>query len=533
MSIKRHQIRIESILGGFTPTFELGAENQYLDGIGIDPEAIGSIGGITGKVLGAIMPTLPSPVLTTSTLGEAPMWISGAPETTGVFVYGSSGSVYALSNTLGLDGDGSQWKLSPSNGNGMVTYNDYVYFSTDSTIYRLGRLSATAPTMAEYWNTTLSGSYFVRESFSAPSYPNTRNITYPSHVLHFHNDGKVYVADYDNSGNTDTPHGGIIHRFKTDPIGGNGTAEWAQLVLPPGFMPTALESYGTDLAILCSPEAKYSSGAIPRTGNSALFLWDTVNATYYRHVPIKETVATAMKVKNGELYILAGNIDTDVKLMKYLGGEAFQTLAVINEGSPPPASAMEIFGNAVLWGGHVTVPTTASGVFQYGYRTGQLNPNALNMPIRIKDSTNTLPITTLVRSIRRNAYPVVGWRTDSSAAYGLDSITNSGVTQASRWRTKVYNIGQPFRIRRIRIPLTNGLLSGDSIVPIVYVDNNYTSTTLKTINTTNFSSSERIIDFDSISISGYSNFYIDFSFEGTNQLGFVPPIIIDYETDER
>lgn len=530
MSTKKQQIKIESILGGYSPTYHLSAADQYLDGIGIDPEAVGGIGGITGKILGGIMPTFSSPKLTTSSLGEAPMFITGSPNTTGVFLFGSTGSVYALSNTLGFDAGLSEWKLADEsgndggNGNGMVAYNDYIYFSTATTVHRLGKMSATQPLMAEFFVATAGATTLARAQ-----YPATRNVTYPSHVMHFHNDGKVYVADYENT-TGDRPHGGLIHWFKTSTDGTGSTSGYAALILPPNFMPTAIESYGSDLAILCTPQAPFASGAIPKSGNSALFLWNTVDPSYYRHVTIKEPMATAMKNKNGELHILAGNIDTDVKLLKYVGGETFRTLATITDGSPPPAGAMEIISNMVCWGGHLTSPTAAAGLFTYGSRAGNLK-DALHMPMRISDSTNTLPVVSCIRHLLRSPYPVLGWRTDTTAAYGLDQVSGSG-TQASRFRTKIYNIGQPFRIRRIRIPLQNGVTAGDSIVTTVYVDTGSSSQALRTINTTNYPNSERIIDFNSISVAGKSNFYLDFSFTGTNQQGFGFPITIDLETDE-
>lgn len=524
MAKKVQIITIDSILGGFSPTFTLSGSDQYLDGIGIDPEGIGSSGGITGKSLGGIMPTFGSAILSNSTLGEAPMWITGSPNTTGVFVYGSGGTMHALGNVGFGPVDGGVVKPASGAGNGMVAYNDYIYLATPTDIYRYGRVSQTAPTLASWWVTGLTNSALVNSD-----YPATRSVTYPNHVLHFHNDGRVYVADYDNA-TGDSPHGGLIHWFKTSTDGTGGTSAFSALVLPPNFMPTALETYGTDLAILCSPQASYSSGSIPKTGNSALFLWDTISQNYYRHVPIKEALATAMKVKNGEIFILAGNMDASVKLMKYLGGESFQTLATIYDGSPPPQCAVEIFGDMIGWGGHVTTPLAAAGLFTYGSRSGQLKPS-LHMPMRIRDTSNTFPIVSSVKSIERTNYPWIGWRTDATTTYGLDRITNGG-TQASRWRTKVFNIGKEFIIRRIRIPLTNAISAGDSIVSTVYIDTEAKTSGLRTINSTNFPNSERLIDLNSLNITGYSNFYIDFAFSGTNQKGFSFPITIELEVHE-
>lgn len=516
----KHQIQINSILGGISPTLTLGAEDQYYDAIGIDPEAIGSVGGITAKALGAVMPTFQSTILSNSTLGEAPMWVTGSLQSTGVFVYGSSGSVYALSAAFALDGDGSQWKPTNGAGNGSVAYGDYQYFATPTDIFRLGPLSSTAPVIQIFW----TGSAGVAQAaLTNTGYPIVNTFTYPNHVMHAHNDGSVYLTDYDSGV-------GKIRSFSISSAG--ATSVGTALELPPGLIPTDIKSYGTDLAISCSPATAYGAGTIPKSANSALVLWDTVADSYYRVVTINEALATALVNKNGELHILAGNVDTDVKLLKYLGGESFRVLAVLNEGSPPPACAVDSIGDAVFFGGYVSQPITAGGVFSYGYRSGQLKP-ALHMPMRISDTLNTLPIVTCLKSIRRSAYPIYGWRTTETATFGLEQISSTG-TQASRWRTKVYNIGKRFRITRIRIPMVVAVATGDSVSIRVLVDSGSVATTgLKTLNATNFPNSERICDFNFVAgVVGYSNFYIQFTFEGTNRQGFSFPITIDYETDE-
>lgn len=527
-TLKQIQVKIDSILGGRSPIWHYGGRSQFLHSIAIDPELPS---GSLIKGSGVIMPTRMQNAIGTSGLGSAaPMWISSAQTTTGIFVYANSGSVYTLTGlTIVADQEGGFDKAKTTGsdlgtGNGMVYYNDYMYFSTQDDISRMGRLSTTAPVFTNnYWVSTLGQTSLS----SSVAYPSTRSVTYPSHVLHVHNDGNVYIADYADG------HG-RIHRFRTDNTGANPGQEYNVLTLPPGMMPTDFESYGTDLAILAIPEASYASGSIPRPGNSAMYLWDTVQSRFYRAVPIREVLATCLLSKNGQLYVVAGNLDTRVILLKYLGGESFETLIDLKEGTPPPAGAADVVGNMLMFGVYGTEASTFAGVMSHGYRSGGLPGGAVNNIARITDVTNTLPIVSALKAIQSGTsgnYPLVGWRTDTSAAYGLDRYGGSG-SYASVFRSEVFNIGQDFRIRRIRIPLTVAVTSGITIIPKIYLDDEVSSAELRTINTTNYASSERIIDMQDVDVRGYSNFYIEFQFTGTTEVGIVPPVLIDLDIND-
>lgn len=512
-------LKINSILGGFSEMFIYSGEDQYLDAIGIDTEAIGGIGNITNKSVGVVQPTSQTQVITSSSLGEAPMWILGSSNTVGAFVYGSGGSVYALNSLLALDGDGSQWKPTSGAGNGMVGYGDYMYFATDTDIARLGPLSATAPTMVHnYWSSSDNG--LGQAALTNTTYPTARNVEYPNHVLHAHNDGYVYVADYANGQ-------GMIHSFNITSAGAT-TATYQDLNLPPGLLPMDIKSYGTDLAILCMPLVAAGGTSLSKRLPSLLVFWDTYSNNFYRTVPINEPWATALHNRNGELFVLSGDFASSVKVLKYLGGESFSVLSNINDGTPPPACAVDSSGDALFWGGYCIYPAAAAGAYSYGYRTGRIPP-AIHMPLRISDSNGTSPEVTMLKFIRAGSpYPYIGWRTDGSGSgytFGIDRITTAGI-QASRWRTKVFNIGKRFKINKIIIPMINPVAAGDSITPTIYVDNAYTSTTIKAINSTNYPNGNRIVEIDGLNVFGYSNFFIDFSFASNTGQGFTLPIEI-------
>ncbi len=514
------KLQITSILGGMSDLWGQQGDGQFLASLGIDPElATGSL----VKSSGSITPTVYTE-FSTSLLDSAPMWITGAATTVGVFVYGANGTLMSYGPSLTSASEVGIATIEGGAGQGMVAYNDYIYAANTTSIVRYGRLSTTGPVLADYWISTLAMS-----SLTNSDYPSTRSVTYPSHVLHVHSDGRVYALEYDG-------RNGRVHSFTTDADGTNGSATFNDLALPPGMLPTAMTSYGTDLAILLSPEAPYVGGSIPRTGNAVLALWDaTPGNKPYRFVKIADQLATAIANKNGELYITCGNIDGDVKLLRYLGGNSFESLAAINEGAPPPAGAIDAYGNMLVWGGHISYPTTRAGAFSWGFRSGRLPGNALNHIANISDASGTLPIVTCLKFLQRGRFPILGWRT-GTPTYGLDKIVGAG-TYASIFRSQVFHIGKKFTIRRLVIPLSTNVQSGVIITPTIYVDNEATSFApsssqacgLLAISPTTYSSNERTIDQQGLTIPGEHNFFLELSFTGTTEIAATLPISIEVD----
>lgn len=502
--------QIKSIAGGQAPFWGLGGDDQYTTALAIDPEeALGSRIISSGVI---------APVRHVDFSGEylsgAPMWITSAPTTTGVYVYDANGTIVTYNSTLG--GEMGMGLLEGGEGQGMVAYNDYLYMANTTSIVRFGQLSATGPAFADYWITTLGMS-----SLTDTQYPSERDVTYPNHVMHIHNDGRVYVAEYDGAN-------GRIHSFITDNDGTDGSARYIDLTLPPGQMPTAIESYGTDLAILCCAEGDYT-GANPTPGDSALFLWDaTPGNRFYRRIPIKEPLATAMQNKNGVLYVVAGKRGFGFKVFRYLGGYSFETLAEVNEGSPPPQGAIDISGNMLAWGGYNTYPTAAAGMFTYGHRSGRLPSDSLNHKARISDTSGATPTVSCLKFLQPSRNAVMGWRT--ATTYGLDKAGTTGDSYASIFKSQIFQVGAEFELRRVVMPLTAGVASGVTITPTIYVDDEAYSEALPIINTTNYADSERIIDVSDLAIHGYSNFYLQLAFTGTTEIGVALPITFEVES---
>ena len=516
--LKELRITINSFFGGQSPVVHGAPDNQFLSSISIDPEAKGT--EVSSGLLNTIGAAYPNSPRRFSTPSDAPLWITGTNTSTGAFVYGAGGTLYAYTNgSFTLDGDGGIVQPSGGAGNGIAVSHDYLYLSTGTNISRFGPLSTTAPRLWENFWTGSGG--FGQAALTNSSSPVVRGVTYPNHVMHAHNDGYVYVADY--YGNQ-----GAIHSFYITNADSGTIATFGDLALPPGYIPLDIKSYDTDLAILCSAATDFTGSSNVVPGRSALFLWDTISNSFYRNVPINHHLATALVNKNGELFVIAGSVDREVSILKYLGGESFQTLVQIKEGSPPPAGAATSVGNRLFWGGYGTIPSTFAGLYALGYKNGSLPSTALNQVVNIS-GTGTLPIVTAVSNISRSSQlPGVGWHTTSPDDNGLD-LVSSGQTYSAILQTKMFDIGTKFNIRRIRIPMSEPISSATTITPTIYIDDYAVSHALATINNTNYPNSERIIDYTDLAVGGYNNFFISFAWTGTGDNALLPGITIDLD----
>lgn len=514
MALKR--IIIDSVMGGQARGWHLGQKGQFLRSVAIDPERTSTT---AIKPISTIVPVRYQKSSSTGLTG-APQWIVGNGKNQLFYVYASDGKLLSYDITYAETAIGTP---TAGAGNGAVYYNDYLYLATNTDIARYGPLSG-APTIASsvYWTGALT-----RTALTNTTYPGIRSVSYPNHPLFVHpSDNRLYIADFKNGQ-------GQIHYLTTAYDGSGGVGVYQALMLPFGYMPISMATFGTDLAILCIPEGNWAGGAIFKPGNAALFLWDRSSTSFYRQVPLKQPLATALLNKNGELYYWAGNLDAGSTLYKYLGGYSSQALADFTQGSPPYAGAVDVVGEQIIWGGYETNPNSVAGIYGYGSKSPDLPKDSLNHVGRISDTAGTLPIVSAVKAIvpgRLCNSVLMGWRTNTPAAYGLDTQGGSAAYNAL-FSTLIYNVGQLFSIKRIKIPLGAAIAANMTITPTVYFDDYSTSQALITINSTNFPNSEKFIELPiTQNLNGQNNFLIEFAFTGTSELPINLPIEIDIET---
>jgi hypothetical protein len=511
---------ISSILGGHSVGTHASQPGSFLTSIAIDPET-----QVNSTILkpGAIINPILYQKFSSTGVSGAPMWIETTPKNELIYTYNSDGEFISYNTTftetvIGTPTSGA--------GNGMEYYNNYLYLTTPTDVSRYGPLNSSPSLSNTFWTSTLS-----LTALTNTTYPGFNSVSYGNHALHPHVDNKLYICDFKNGQ-------GLIHFIKTtkttDEGDTNDGSTYNALDLPFGYAPFAMASWGTDLAIIAS---QVSTSTVIKQGQSALFLWDTFSPTFYRQIPIPESVATAIINHRGLLYIWAGSIEFGYKLYRYSGGYDVEPLETFMEGSPPFAGAVDAAGNRLMWGASITYPEAAAVVMSRGYVNSNLPGNAVNSIGRVT-GTGTFPVISALKQVQqaqRVAKPIIGWRTTTPSEYGLDRV---GVgTLDSIFRSDLEEVGKSFVIKEIEIPLTTEISANMTITPTVYVDDETASFTgssngLDTINSTNFSDSERLIPLKPEGVRGENNFYLELAFSGTVALPVALPIRIKYSVEE-
>jgi|TARA_R100000501_G_scaffold4526_1_gene9666 hypothetical protein len=518
-------IRIDSILGGFTPNIFTGRDDQFDASIGIDPDQPMAV--FTDS--GVLMPTTYSD-FTSANLTDDPMWLMTPPRGTELlYAYCADGKLLSydtsftealVTTTGGTQGQG---------GRGGVYYNNYIYMAYGSSetrqadIARWGPLDGTPALQESWWGSTIGLTDLDNET-----YPTVQGSVLPNHPMHVHTDGRLYVGDFDSSTSTAATRGrGLIHFIETEFATDEGTADngstYNALDLPFGMMPVDIESYGTDLAILAIPA---TSGATFRGGRASIFFWDTLSDAFYRRVDISDPGAGALLYHNGRLYIFSGSYTQGCRVSVYLGGNEIQQIAFLPYAEMAFAGGVEGLGDRIYWGSRTTYPDNAGCVFALGYKN--MNIPALHNII----SSDGAMVTSLLRA-RQDSF------NNTDLIVGSNSPTidrRTGDPNTSKWRTKAYQVGQPFSINRVSFGVGEAIAANHTLTVRLFesLDNTAvdpggtTGVALETVNNTNFADSERRIVLTS-DFEGVNDFQMQLAWTGTNTLPVLLPIIIEGE----
>ena len=511
-------IEIKSVLAGIAPTQYVSADSQYNSSIAIDPDyPIGS--GI--KTSGAIHPTVYEKFSGTNISGY-PKWILNTTKTTLTYVYASDGKFVSYDSSLA--NEALIGTPTSGAGNGAAYYNNYIYLATPTDVSRYGPLNGTAALTDNVWTGATLGTL---TALTNTTYPSLRGVALPNHAMHVHGDNSLYMCDFINGQ-------GLIHRIHTKKVTAEGDTNdttvpsaYNVLDLPFGFYPTAIESYGTDLAIL----AIQTTDTGIYQGKSALFFWDCASDSFYRQLMLPDPLATALFYHNGLLHIWSGNANNGVRLSAYLGGETLRQVIFLEEGTPPLAGAVDVMSNRVVFGGWTTLPAATACVWAYGSKN-ELLPKGYHNIVR-STSAGANGSVTAVKYVQQasSITPrlVVGWGDDS--AKGIDKLSTTG-TYAAVFRSEVFNIGQPFSIQKIRIPLGKTVAANMTVTPKIYLDDDVsTGTALNAINTTNFSGKKNAVykGSDLKALGGQHNIMLEILFTGTVSLPVIMPIKIELD----
>lgn len=516
-------IKIDSILGGESAMTHFSGPNQFQTSIGIDPSGAGKVNGNSSdlKASGIIIPMYYAP--SSPTLNSAPMWMLPNPKDNNIYVYDYSGSTYTYLVGVGLTGLSDAGAMSSAIGNGGAYYDNYMYFAKNTDIARYGPLNGVPLFNGTYWTGTLS-----KAALTNTTYPtNSDNLkSFPNHFLHRHSDGKLYIADV--VGNQGTLH--FIQTTKTTVEGDTDAGStFSKLTFGYGLWPTAIESYGSSIAV-----ALYEGSSSPsiRQTVAKLAFWDTTSQNFnsITWVEFPDAMITGLKNINGVLYITSTNSsNTGFRVTRYVGGSTFEELAYIDDGAPPFPGGIDGNSNRLLFGSYKIVPTPNSCVYSLGLKGNITSIKNLFTPIRGTDTSHMVTALTLGNGeslLTDN--PVIGCNNGEISGSSSGPILNN---LNPIWWSQVYSLGQTFKITKIIIPFNTPIgLGGDTHAMDVglYIDNGYYTSTVATVSGTTYPLRRNVTLRPSAAV-GQSDFFLSFTFKNNPTLYPKFPIIIKGE----
>lgn len=524
----RKSFQINSVLGGWSPSQYFYQEGQFLASLAVDPDMPISDSDI--RTSGLLIPVQYEKFSSTNISGY-PKWMVTSLKNTNLYVYASDGKFVSYNSSLGSE----TLVGTPTSGagNGAAYYNNYIYLGTPTDVSRYGPLDNSPALVNNVWTGATLG---TQTALNNTTYPSLQGTAIPNHPMHMHGNNVLYVGDVLPS-TSSTPGRGCIHSIATSKTTDQGDTNngslYNALDLPIGFFPTDMESFGTDLIIA----AIQTTDSTINQGKAALFIWDTISSSFYRGpIYLPDPLVTALLNMNGTIYIWSGNASNGYRLSYYSGGDQCTEIAYFEEGTPPFAGAVDGLGSRVVWGASTTYPATSASVFAMGSKNARI-PSGLHNIVKTT-ATGTTPTVTAVKYVQQssNIIPkvIAGW--GSASAYGLDKYSTSQ-TLASVWRSQVINVGARFNLVELRIPFAAAIASNMTLTVKVYVDDGSSSTTLTTINSTNFPSARKAIfkEAELQQTTGENNFFLELSWTGTVKLPVSLPIemTLDVYSDEK
>lgn len=524
---KKFQIKIESILGGHSPATDFARADQFRTSIGIDPSLpiTESSGVYSVTASGLIRPT---PSKNFGTTSEAPRWIIPQPKTSTVYVYDARGSAYSTSNFSSITALSDGGSLSSSTGNGAAYYDNYIYFFKNTNVARYGPLNGTPTFDGTYWTGTLGKTALVHTTYPAVSaFAVSLGFNFPNHVSHRHSDGRLYFADVvDNKG---TIH--YIATTKTTEEGDtdNGST-YNKVQVGFGLWPTAIESYGSDLAIAFYEGTNQTSA---RQTRAKLMFWDTTSQNVNKIVWVEfpDEMITAMKNVNGILYLVSHSPGQEgFRLTRFIGGYTFEEVFYSESGQAPAAGAIDGDAARVLFGSFTRVPEPVPCVYSFNLRKSKVSNGGLfNVMGATGGSTAGVTALKVVQaySVSLGVPPILGWSTGNSFGLDTQSAADFG-TPANVWWSQVFRIGQPFKVTKVRIPFAQDIAANMIVTPTLYFDQGETTKTLTEINNTSYSGKTDIVIRPEGAVGGHS-FWLGLRWSGTALCTVALPITIEYE----
>lgn len=512
----------------FSPVSRLGKPlPSYHAGIGIDPDM--PVSDSAKRLSGFIRPTAMEK-FSASTISGAPMWIVTNPKNSLAYIYDINGRVYSVDANQTVTALNSGNPITSGSGAGAEYYDNYIYFASTTDVVAYGPLDGTPSFNMNYWTSTRG-----KSALTNTTYPSINGIQIPNHPMFRHpTSGVLFIGDV-LSNTTANTNKGAIHQIKTTKTTVEGDTDngsaYNALNLQFGYYPTAIEAYQDTLAIA----AIEGTSTTMKQKRAALYFWDMTSQSFAKIIQVEfpDPLITAMKNVNGTLYVWSGNANGGVRLSRFVGGFSYEEVWFSEDGYPPFQGAVDAEMNRIVWGSPVTYPENAVCVFAMGSRAAKAGDGIHNILKTTSAGTNGM--VTCLKYLQTTALnlrqPVVGWKDDSSQ--GLDKASTTYGT--SVFRSEVYRIGQPFVIKKIRIPLAQAVTTGHAATVKIYVDESSTSYPLTSIDPTTYPNGNRnVVKYTSgdVVARGVHNFFLEIRWTGTSLLTVALPITIELETEQ-
>lgn len=556
---RRLSITIESIQNGLQPFEDFPGEGQFTYAKAIDPDFLGEDNRASLRKAGLITP-VQYQNFATSTLDSQVVALITGPEIENIsgremYVVTRDGQLFSYA--VNQNGNVSNETLVATAASDEATsgfyYDNYIYMIgtgvSQSDISRYGPLdnNPTATLTNGVWTSSILGS---QTSLARAKLPTAAEAFYPDHWGHVHIDGALYFAD-------SRPTGAIINKIKTN-NGVNDGSAYNVLQLPNNVVVTDIESYGTDLVIATSTTSRGGLLGQPATENvddgpSYLFFWDTISDSFYKQVPIEEYVyVSALKNLGGTIYLWGGSPNGGHAIAYYDGADGIIQIAFLPNGNPPLPSAVDTYANRISWGtwDNLEDNNERGMVYSMGSKDARNNSQAIFCTATTVLGAGQFTQSNIVALgyIPYNSGSQPRLIFAGSGSGGNETIesneTGSVGAISSNIQFGAYNIGEPFRIDKVRIirsGLGGNLTSSTTITPKFQIDDRTKTYELPPIATSNpnFSPSQRNYVYKNPeltelsggeTIHGENSFIFELDFSGTEVVSIKFPITIELTT---
>lgn len=368
----RKQISISSIFEGFQPSKNFGQSNEYLAALGIDPDMPMTDDPADLKTSGFIRPVMYE-AFSGEEIDATPIKVLTTPKSDKVYVILSNGKIIQYDNNLTNGTLVGQLQEASSDvpARGAWYYNNFIFIAGPTDLGAFGPMDGSPTLTNEVWTGTMLNN---QPPLTDSGYPVTLfSIGYLNHHGFSHVDGCSYFLDYADGR-------GFIHKIQTrknsaqgDEDDGSAFQSVGDLSLPFDYIPVTGCSYGIDVVV---SGTKTTDTNIAQ-GGAILAFWNAADELFDRIIPLPDPICTALLYKNGVLYGLSGSLSGGYRLFRYLGGDAIETLKIIEDGYPPMQNTFEFAGDRLVWAATTTYPYNSSGIMAYGSKSG-LFPNGLH-----------------------------------------------------------------------------------------------------------------------------------------------------------